>query len=62
MARGQMIRNPKGEPTGPVMEAGWDSQCAAGDTIDEGEEIVMYDGESYHVECAHEAGLRTGRA
>jgi hypothetical protein len=62
MARGQMIKNPDGEQTGPVWEARWDSTCAKGDTIDQGEEIVAFQGEYYHVECAEDAGLRTGRA
>jgi hypothetical protein len=62
MARGQMIKNPGGMPTGPILEARWDSQCAKGDTIDEGEEIVMYGEKPWHVECAEEAGLQTGRA
>lgn len=58
MARGEMIKNPDGEQTSPVFEANWNSDCEAGDTIDEGEEMVRYQGMNYHKECAEEAGLR----
>jgi hypothetical protein len=59
MARGQKITNPTGERTGYPFEANWSSRCASGDdTIDPGEEIVMHDGDSNHVECALTAGLQ----
>ena len=58
----QMIKNPNGTPTTPPFEANWNSQCKAGDTIDEGETIVRADGAHWHVECAEEAGYRTGRS
>lgn len=61
MARGEMIRNPVGERTGPRFEAQWSNECEKGDTIDEGETIVMYNGGVYHVECAEESGLRVPR-
>jgi hypothetical protein len=38
--------------------AQWHGSCALDmDFIDEGDEIVMIDGEASHVECARDAGL-----
>lgn len=44
----------------PPMEASFDSDCAGPDedTIDQGEQIVMVDGEAWHRECAEKAGYR----
>lgn len=45
------------EKPGPVFTARFSSGCAMGDDIEEGEDIVMFDGEAYHEGCAIEAGL-----
>lgn len=58
MARGEMIKNPDGEQTGPVFYATWRSPCAMRDWIDPDEEAVMFDGEAYHLGCAIDKGLR----
>lgn len=41
----------------PFM-AQFDSDCGDGDRINEGDEIVMWDGEAWLVECAEEAGAK----
>lgn len=61
MARGEMIKNPTGNLTSPVLEAQWNGFCAAGDTIDEGEKMVRVLGENWYKECAEEAGYQVPR-
>jgi|1185.fasta_scaffold201407_2 glycosylphosphatidylinositol transamidase (GPIT) subunit GPI8 len=43
-------------PSRPFTAA-FNSSCEAGDYIDEGDEIVMIDGEAWHVTCAIDADL-----
>jgi hypothetical protein len=46
---------PKTKSSRPFI-AGFGSECGGLDDIDEGDDIVMWDGEAWHVTCAIEAG------
>jgi hypothetical protein len=42
--------------TSKPFEANYRSPCGGADDIEPGEQIVMYAGEAWHVECAEEDG------
>lgn len=42
--------------TSKPFRAAFDSECGEGDQISQEDEIVMWDGVAYHVECAEDAG------
>jgi hypothetical protein len=45
------------DTTSQPFNAGFNSVCGSGeDDIDEGDDIVMWNGKAWHVECATEAG------
>lgn len=39
------------EKASQTFRASYRSECPAGDTVEEYDEVVMYDGEAWHVDC-----------